>query len=161
MGSEEGTDMRKSKNSFCRISSFVVCAVLTLCQGCGSGNSENVDAKSGGGDSALVGTWVGNEVGGGSATWTFKFAVTSLEVASASGDGYKGTYTVDEASNPKRFVGTITECAYTAYVGKTSNAIYKIEGSTLTFAGNEPGSSAVPTSFERGGPTRLWELKKQ
>jgi uncharacterized protein (TIGR03067 family) len=63
---------------------------------------------------------------------------------------YKGTYTADTASDPKRWTGKITDCPYAPYVGATSNAIYKIEGATLTFAGSEPGNPSVPTSFSDG-----------
>jgi hypothetical protein len=123
----------------------VVFAALTGCLGCGSGDSK------GGGDPWLVGTWIGKEVGDDRTVWTYSFTASSVDATSSGMEWYKGTYTADTASDPKRWTGKITDCHYAPYVGATSNAIYKIEsnieGATLTFAGYEPGVSDVPTSF--------------
>ena len=47
------------------------------------------------------------------------------------------------------------------YVGQTSNGIYKIEGSTLTFAANEPGVATRPADFTPGGNAEVFTLIKQ
>ena len=137
-------------------------AVLFACLlGCG-GNGGN--GSSGGGDPALVGTWIGTEVGyAGSGTWTFSITASGMDVKSSSGEGYKGTYTADTSVDPKRFAGTVTECPAPEFVGKPVNGIYKIEGTTLTFAGNIPGDTTFPTSFTSGGAhqTRVFTLTKQ
>jgi uncharacterized protein (TIGR03067 family) len=74
---------------------------------------------------------------------------------------YKGTYVTDASSNPKSMSLTITESPMPAYVGQTSNGIYKIEGSTLTFAANQPGVATRPTDFTPGGNAEVFTLIKQ
>jgi uncharacterized protein (TIGR03067 family) len=134
----------------------VVFVALTGWLGCGSGNSKGTP------DPDLDGTWIGKEVGDDVTVWTYAFTASgSVDVTTSSGnEWYKGTYTADTSSDPKRWTGTITDCPYPPYVGATSNAIYKIEGATLTFAGNEPGNPAVPTSFS-DGRARVYVLTKQ
>ncbi len=132
-----------------------VIVAFACCLGCGGGGSQ------GGGDPALVGTWVGTEATGGSTLWTFTITATDAEVKMATVAAYKGTYTADASSNPKRITITITDSGTSTYVGKSSNGIYKIEGSTLTFAGNEPGNSARPADFTPGGDAMVFTLTKQ
>ena len=54
-------------------------------------------------------------------------------------------------TNPKEWVGVITDCAQSDYVGKKAYAIYSLENSTLTIAGNEPGNSEIPQTFDASG----------
>jgi uncharacterized protein (TIGR03067 family) len=145
----------------------VVLAVALGClPGCGSdgGTTDHGDGgatDSGAASQELVGTWTGHEVGTTSPTWTFTFTATTADVTTSGTEAYQGTYTVDTTATPKRATIVITQSAFPAYVGKTSNGIYKIEGTTLTFAGNEPGNAAVPTSFTPNGVTRVFTLTKQ
>ena len=55
------------------------------------------------------------------------------------------------------------ECGFPKYVNQTAKAIYKLEGKSLTIAGNEPGKEAVPTAFERNptSQTRAFVFTKQ
>jgi uncharacterized protein (TIGR03067 family) len=124
--------------------------------GCG-GSSEGPEP---GGDDNLLGTWVGTEIGG-SAVWSFTFNATSATVTTDSVEAYTGTWSATPTADPKQLSLKITQCDYPAYVGQTSKAIYKIESDLLTFAGNEPGVAATPTSFTPGGGTRVFELTKQ
>jgi hypothetical protein len=48
-------------------------------------------------------------------------------------------------------VGTVTQCHEPQYIGKTSCAIYRVEGDTLTITGNQPGNPEVPASFDAPG----------
>jgi uncharacterized protein (TIGR03067 family) len=128
---------------------------FACCLGCGGGGSQ------GGGDPALVGTWVGTEATSGSTVWTFTITSTDAEVKMSTVAAYKGTYTADASSNPKQITITITDSATSTYVGKASNGIYKIEGTTMTFAGNEPGNSARPADFSPGGLAMVFTLSKQ
>jgi hypothetical protein len=132
----------------------VIFAVLTGCLGCGGGDSK------GGGDPELVGTWIGKEAGDDRTVWTYSFTASSVDATSSGMEWYKGTYTADTSSDPKRWAGKISDCPSPQYVGASSNAIYKIEAATLTFAGYEPGVSDVPTSFS-DGRARLFVLTKQ
>jgi uncharacterized protein (TIGR03067 family) len=132
-----------------------VIVAFACCLGCGGGGSQ------GGGDPALVGTWVGTEASSSSTVWTFTITSTNAEVKMATVAAYKGTYTADASSSPKRITITITDSGTSTYVGKTTNCIYKIEGNTLTFAGNEPGNPARPADFTPGGDAAVFTLNKQ
>jgi uncharacterized protein (TIGR03067 family) len=61
---------------------------------------------------------------------------------------YKATFTLREDTNPKQLIAVVTDCPFPQYVGKTSQAIYRIENGTLTLAANEPGNPAVPANFD-------------
>ena len=63
----------------------------------------------------------------------------------------KGTFTLREDTNPKQWVGIVTECAAPEAVGKKCYAIYKIEDGTLTITGNAPGVSDIPSAFDAPG----------
>jgi uncharacterized protein (TIGR03067 family) len=135
--------------------------------GCGGSGSQGSGSQ-GSGDPALVGTWVGT-VADGSATspdptlWTFTVTSTGADVKMGTFAAYNGTYVADPSSNPKSITITITESAIPAYVGQASNGIYKIEGNTLTFAANKPGTTSRPTDFipTPDGVTLVFTLTKQ
>jgi uncharacterized protein (TIGR03067 family) len=115
-----------------------------------------------GGDPELVGTWSGNEMSGASAlVWTFTFEGGKAWVTTSGVEAYSGAYAADPLGDPKSLTILIESSPYTAHIGKTTNAIYQIEDTTLTFAGNEPGNPAVPTAFESRGNTRLFLLTKE
>lgn len=148
---------------------FVLAVSFGCLPGCGDDDS-NGTADSGPGDAAddagspaeeLVGTWTGHEVGQSSPEWSFTFSATTAVVTMSGVEAYQGTYTIGATTTPRRVTIAITSSAYPAYIGKTANGIYKIEGTTLTFAGNEPGSSAVPTSFTPDGTTRVFTLTRK
>ncbi len=73
---------------------------------------------------------------------------------------YKGTFSLREDTTPRQYIAVISECPFPQYVGKTSMAIYRMEGGTLTITGNEPGNSTVPLAFDTPGAARM-ELKKK
>jgi uncharacterized protein (TIGR03067 family) len=136
-------------------SMIVACTCVLGCGG--SGNQ-------GSGDPALVGTWVGTAVGHDPTTvWTFTATSTNVEVKIDTVATYRGTYVADASSNPKTITITITDSTVSLYIGQTSNGIYKIEGSTLTFAANKPGTTARPTDFipTADGVTEVFTLNKQ
>jgi hypothetical protein len=72
-------------------------------------------------------------------------------VIGAANEWYKATFTLREDMSPKQFVAVITECPAPQYVGKTANAIYRVENGTLTTTGNEPGDPAMPAVFDAPG----------
>jgi uncharacterized protein (TIGR03067 family) len=98
---------------------------------------------------------------GSPTVWTFTLSATNAEVKMGTIVAYKGTYVTDVSSNPKSMSLTVAESPVPAYVGQTSNGIYKIEGSTLTFAANEPGVATRPTDFTPGGNAEVFTLIKQ
>lgn len=92
-------------------------------------------AGCGGNDSGLSGTWSGTQQGSASPVYTFTFT--------------------------DQITSTITASVNPLYVGKTSNAIYLISGTKLSFAGNEPGNAARPTAFATAGNTVAFDLTRQ
>ena len=128
---------------------FGLAATLVAVSGC---------SKSHGSDSvALQGTWKGEETrfdSKGSASLVL--SGVNLEFHGAdTNEWYKATFTLREDTNPKQLVAVITECPAPQYVGKTANAIYRIEGGTLTLAGNEPGNPAMPAAFDAPGARQI------
>jgi uncharacterized protein (TIGR03067 family) len=63
-------------------------------------------------------------------------------------DWLKGTFTLREDTNPKQFVGLVTDCPDSDYIGKQCFAIYKFEDGALTVAGYSPGAPNFPTAFD-------------
>ena len=118
------------------------------------------DNNGGGGDPAIVGIWIGTEVGPFT-SWTMVFHETTVVASTDGQEAYRGNYTAYPEEDPKRFEYKITSSSITQYVGKTAHGIYKIEGDQLTIASNEPGVPDTPTSFTPGGGTRVFELTKQ
>jgi len=110
----------------------------------------------------MVGTWTGTEQGNAaSGSWTFVFTTSEMTVKAGDTEAYKGTYTLDASADPVTFTAAVTDSAFAAYVGKTVYGLVKIEGGAMTFAGNEPGNTAKPTSFVPGGGTRVFNLTRQ
>ncbi|HEY2081314.1 MAG TPA: hypothetical protein VGI88_00910 [Verrucomicrobiae bacterium] len=98
-------------------------------------------------------SWQGQERGGGAIqTNSLVLSGSSLEFHGANPqEWYKGTFTLREDTTPKQMIVTITDCPFQKYIGKTANAIYRIDNGTLTIAGNEPGNPAMPASFDAPG----------
>ena len=131
------------------ILSLVVGVVLLGASGCSTQNKSDADA--------LQGTWKGQEMGAHTeGTCSLVVSGKDLEFHGAnSNEWYKATFTLREDTNPKQLLGTITECPAAKYVGKSSCAIYQLEGGALTLAALGPGNPAVPSSFEAAGVRRF------
>jgi uncharacterized protein (TIGR03067 family) len=106
----------------------------------------------------LQGTWVGKELGQeGEAKMIFSGNSIDFKGAHPQ-EWYKGTAALNQELSPKQADFTISECGSPAYVGKISKAIYRLEGSTLTLAGSEPGDETRPSSFDPSGVNRAFQL---
>ena len=106
---------------------------------------------------ALQGAW--NSRGPGAAS--LKIQGANLEYHGADPrEWYKATFTLREDTTPKQLVAVVTDCPFPQYKGKTSYAIYQMQGDTLTFAGNEPGDPAVPGNFDAPGARKFVFAKK-
>jgi RNA polymerase sigma factor (sigma-70 family) len=97
---------------------------------------------------AFQGTWSGQEAGGPPGS-SLTVQGSNLEFHGANPkEWYKATFTFREDTVPKQLIAVITDCVAPQYVGKTSCAIYQIQGGTFTMVGNEPGNPKVPSSFD-------------
>lgn len=108
----------------------------------------------------MQGTWKGIELGGGDGEWVLVIAGEKITVDGPGPEDYVGTLALDETTTPKSVVLTIDECGFEQYVGAKANNLYTIEDGKLTIAGTEPGSGMIPSSFEPGNGTRVFELTK-
>jgi uncharacterized protein (TIGR03067 family) len=109
----------------------------------------------------LQGHWTGQEVGREGSMCRLIITKSNIEFrGDREMDWYKATFTLDEEAEPRQLNGVIEECAAPKYVGKTSRAIYKLEDTTLTLAGNEPGHEQRPTSFDAAGRARVFMFTK-
>ena len=111
---------------------------------------------------ALQGQWVGQEVGReaqGDNTLTISGDTIQFQGAN-KGEWYKGTFTLPAGTAPKQFIATVKDCPAPEFIGKISNAIYKIEDGKLTLSGHHPGATTTPNSFEGDDTARTFILKK-
>jgi len=111
----------------------------------------------------LQGTWVGKELGrDGEARIIFSGETIDFKGAHPQ-EWYKGIAVINTELTPRQADFTISECAMPDYVGKIAKAIYKLEESTLTLAGSEPGNESRPTSFDPSEGIRVFqfELKRE
>jgi uncharacterized protein (TIGR03067 family) len=84
-----------------------------------------------------------------------------IEFHAADGrEWYKGTFTMNENTNPKQIIFTVADCPAPKYIGKVGNAIYRLENGLLIIAGNEPGNPAMPKGFDDPDSRHL-EFSKQ
>ena len=97
----------------------------------------------------LQGKWEGEEIGNNPGPCHLVINGKDLEFHSPDpNEWYKGTFTLREDTNPRQVAVVITGCSAEQYIGKTSLAIYRLEGGTLMIAGNEPGKPEVPAGFD-------------
>ena len=156
-------DPMKFKSNLLLISSV---AIMFAAVGCSKNDQPDSAAKSAGwaakSDMAITAksdlaaiqkSWRGQEGAGAAArTNSLVLSGNNLDFHGANPqEWYKGTFTLHEDTTPKQMIVVITDCAAPQYVGKTANAIYKIENGTLTIAGNEPGNPAMPAAFDAPG----------
>lgn len=133
-----------------------LCSAAIAASGCSksqtaSGSPQKPDAE------VLQGTWGGKEVRAeNQGTPSITFGGTKLEFHGANTqEWYKATFVLREDTTPRQLQAVITDCPAPQYVGKTANAIYKIEDGKLTLTGNEPGNPAVPGSFDAPGARQI------
>jgi len=118
-----------------------------------SASSSPPKAKS----TAFEGSWTGHDVTPGrEGPASLLVSGHTLEFhGAASNDWLKATFTLHDDTNPKQCTGVVIECPQADYVGKTFYAIYKIEGDTLTVAGNEPGNTNIASAFDDPGARQI------
>lgn len=111
--------------------------------------------------SGLEGKWLGEE-GTSSEGWIFEFSGSKLHINTPDKDTwYEGTFTLNETAEPKELDLTLTSVSPKKYLGKTSLAIYGIDGKTMKVALFEPGSGNRPKEFKPTGGAVVLTLNKQ
>jgi uncharacterized protein (TIGR03067 family) len=84
------------------------------------------------------------------------FAFTGDEFSVKRGDEtmFKGKFKIDPAKKPMEIDLEITESQKDEFKGKTGLGIYSVDGDTLKFCVNEPGSDARPKEFSAQADTK-------
>jgi len=143
-----------------RILGLALALVLTLlvCSACSKQKAETPKSDS----VVMQGTWSGAETGAKTpAECSLAITGSVVEFHGANPqEWYKATFTLQEDTNPKQLIATVTDCPFPKYVGKVSRGIYKIEGDTMTLAANEPGRPDVPSAFDAAN-SRQFVLKRK
>ncbi len=131
-------------------------AMLLVVSGRSAGDKDKSDTTT------LQGTWKGHEIGGDpNGTCSLIFSGTNIEYKGTdTNDWAKGTFTIKEDTTPRQFDITVAACPAPESVGKVCHVIYEIKDGTLKIAGNGPGDTNVPTSFE-SPDARKFALKKE
>jgi uncharacterized protein (TIGR03067 family) len=144
---------------------IVIIAVAALIPGSSAEDVQTAKAvPSAAAETALLqGIWKGTEVGRESlGTCTLTVSGDTMQFQGWSPqEWYKSSYTLPAGSEPKQLRGTIAECPVPEMVGRSSTAIYKIEGGQITLAGCKPGSGETPRNFEPAPGVRIFVFKKE
>jgi len=136
-----------------RFMAFALVVTHVLMCGCNSTEDTSVTDLN-----KIQGTWVGKELGrDGGARIVFSGNTVDFKGAHPQ-EWYKGIAVINTDVTPKQADFTISECAMPNYVGKIAKSIYKLEESTLTIAGSEPGDESRPTSFEPSEGIRIFQF---
>ena len=77
-----------------------------------------------------------------------------------SNDWCRGTFVVNEQTQPKQIDMAIQEIAVQQYLGKTIPAIFELNGDELKVAAAEPGSAVRPASLGGGQGIRVFSFKR-
>ena len=130
-----------------------LCVAFVLSTGCSTPHKSESES--------LQGTWIGREAGRNTeGTCSLVVTGNTIEFKGPAGnEWYKGTFVLHQHPEPKQVIAQIMECSIPEYVGRSSKAIYRLEGSELTLTGNEPGNPEVPAGFEAPG-SRTFLLRK-
>jgi uncharacterized protein (TIGR03067 family) len=136
------------------IRELCVSAALLILAGCATTEQSSERSR-------LQGTWKGPEVHGrNDGDAVLKISGNHLMFTGPdTNEWYKATFNLREDVTPHRVSALITDCPDPRYKGRTAQALYKLEGETLTITGNEPGRPDFPDSFDAAG-AREFVLKK-
>lgn len=109
----------------------------------------------------LQGSWKGKEIDGNSdGTVSLKVEGNRFEFRGADeNEWYKGTFTVRDDADPHQFLAVIADCPDQDFIGKTSKAIYRLQGGKLMLAARRPGSDEAPADFN-DSESRKFELSR-
>jgi uncharacterized protein (TIGR03067 family) len=94
----------------------------------------------------LQGSWTAEKEG---KKIVLRFSKDSFTLTFDGKASFKGTYKFDGSKKPKELDMTITEGE--KFQGKTSKAIFEVDGDTLKWCANEPGKDNRPKDFTDKG----------
>jgi uncharacterized protein (TIGR03067 family) len=110
------------------------------------------EGKDKAGKKAIQGTWTAAK---GDQKMELSFHVDKTFSLSFKGKKLTGTYTVDPSKSPAHLDMTVTDAGSDdetkKYMGKTSKAIYQIDGNKMKWLAPEPGNEERPTAFPKEG----------
>lgn len=108
----------------------------------------------------VEGTWIGSPIENPQGNCILIFS-KNRAVAGLPGGWFRGIFQLNTTTSPKQMDIMIQQCYPPEYAGKTSLAIYQLNGNILTLAGPEPGVPTRPTSFQQQQGTSILVLTKQ
>ena len=123
---------------------IAVCGVVILAFGCSKRHSSDAIA--------LEGAWSAVD----SDPMSLVIRGSNFEAQDATSNNWlKATFSLREDKDPKQLVLVLTQSSDPKEAGKTANAIYQIQGDTLTITANEPGDPDVPKGFDDTNSDKL------
>jgi uncharacterized protein (TIGR03067 family) len=146
------------------IGNFFISIVISILMLSGCSKSGNSSDPNGPANplAELQGSWAGTQTPDTTFLWTITFKGDSVTVGNAHTLYlYGGHCSINSSTSPKSIDMTVITCPdYPTYVGKLTYGIYTLSGDRLTWAANEPGNVARPTSFT-DPQARVFRLVKQ
>ncbi len=109
----------------------------------------------------LEGRWTGFEGDQPNAKCTLTITGTNLDYRGVqSNDWCRGTFVLNEWTQPRQLDLTIQEIADPQYAGKSLLGIYEFQGEALKVAVAEPGSAQRPAGLAGGQGVRVFTFKR-
>jgi uncharacterized protein (TIGR03067 family) len=135
--------------------SIILLSAVLFIQGCSGSDDSSQDQKS------LQGDWTGQIIG---EKGKFMLTISGSKFNIAAVDSeiwYKGTFVLNENITPKQIDFLIDDCFMDQYKGTTTEAIYKIENDSFSFASYEPGTLTRPAEFNASDGSVTFNFTRQ
>ena len=89
----------------------------------------------------LEGSWTGmNKDGIDQTQWMYILTLDSIVIDADAQEKYRGSFTLDTTTLPRRIDIRVTKSSISSNVGKTIQALYSLSANILTITANDPGS---------------------
>ena len=110
---------------------------------------------------SLDGNWTGFDAGQPTEKCTLAITGTQFNYHGAqSNDWCRGTFTLNEQTQPKQMDMTVQEISAPEYVGKTVLVVYELNGDELKVAAAEPGKNMRPARMAGEQGVRVFSFKR-